>query len=112
MIVNERAPVTFTWLSSNEPLVLTDAVAEAAGLERNSADADRVVIRVEPNRTLSASPATVATIRLGQHILHDVDALVLPPEAEDLGARIGVDAWSGYNVTLQLDRLRLVMHQK
>jgi hypothetical protein len=111
-IVNEQTPVTITWLTSNEPLVLTDALAEAVGLDRDTTVSDPVAIHMEPGRKLLAQPVTVETIRLGQHVLHDVSGFVLPPEAEDLGARMGVDTWSEYAVTLQLDRLRLVIEPR
>jgi hypothetical protein len=108
-IVNEQTPVTVTWMTSNEPLVLTDALAEVVGLDRETTISDPLAIQVEPGRTLSAQPVTVDTIRLGRHVVHDVRAFVLPPEAEDLGARMGVATWSEYAVTLQLDGLRLVI---
>jgi hypothetical protein len=110
LIVNEQTPVTFSWLSSNEPLLLTDGVAESVGVDRNAADA--VSIHLESGRTQPAQPATLASVRLGRHVLHEVPAYVLPPEAEDAGARIGVDAWSDYEVAVQLDRLRLIVRAK
>ena len=51
----------------------------------------------------------VPQLRFGRHVLRDVDAYILAPEAADIGARIGAGAFAGYRVQLDADRLVLTV---
>jgi hypothetical protein len=66
-----------------------------------------VKIEVEEHSTAGARKAIVKTVRLGQCQLQSVAALVLPPEAEDLGCWIGRSALQKQRVRLEPERLRL-----
>ncbi len=109
LIVNERTPVTFTWQDSNDPLVMPDTIAEAAGIERAARGEPAVPIQLGRGRRLLTHSRTVSAIRLGKYVLGDVPCLVLPPEAEDVGAQIGIDAWSGYDAKVELERFRIFL---
>lgn len=110
-ILNERTPVTFTWQASNDPTVLTASIAESAGV--NIADSAEVFeMPFGRTRRLPTRRVVVRSIRFGEHVLHDVPAYVLPPEGEDLGARIGAEAFGDAQATVELERLRLVIRPR
>jgi hypothetical protein len=112
LLVNESTPVTFTWRDSNDPLIIPDSMAEAVGIERAEGGERAVPIQLGPGRRVEARLRTVATIRLGQYLLREVPCLVLPPEAEDVGAQIGIDAWSEYDAKVELQRFRLLLRPR
>lgn len=107
-ILNERTPVTFTWQTSNDPAVLTATMAESAGVDVTGAT-EVFEMPFGRTRRLSTRRVVVESIRFGEHVLHDVTAYVLPPEGEDLGARIGLDAFGETPVAVEFERLRLVI---
>jgi hypothetical protein len=106
-LLADRVPVNFSWQDSSEPTLVTASMVEAAGLQIPE-DAQSVPITVA-GRRLTARRIQIPTMRFGAILLTDVPALVLPPAAEDLGASIGPEAFSGHQVELQPDRLRLVI---
>lgn len=107
-IVNEVVPVTFTWRGSHDPTTLSTSMAEAAGLTIPPTS-PTVELPVQRNRTVKARVLRLPSVRLGKHVLRDVEAYVLPPEAEDLGAQLGLDALGDRIAREQPDRLRLLI---
>jgi len=107
-ILNEQTPVAFTWLGSFDPTTLTTSMAEAAGVCIPS-DATAVQLPVGQSRIVTARAVQVGSLRFGAHVFRDLSVLVLPPEAEDLGAQLGMDAFDGYVAREQPDRLRLLI---
>ena len=106
-LVEERAPVTFTWVADDDqPVVLTASAAAAAGL---SVPADAVSQRIAatPDREVRAQRITIGYLRLGKCVVRGVRAYVLPPEAEDLGNRLGSAALAGHQVRLDPEQLRM-----
>jgi len=110
-ILNERIPVTFTWQASAEPTVLTAGMIEAAGLTV-PASAEPIQMAFGRGRRLTVRQIIVPTIRFGGHVLRDVPAYVLPPEGEDLGARIGSEGLAESQVAVEPERLRLVIQPR
>lgn len=110
-LLNERTPVALTWQETSEPLVLTAGMAEAAGLTI-PADAPTATLSFPQNRRLLTRTVTVPALRFGKYVLHDLAAQVLPPEGEDLGARIGPLAFPQYRVSVDLERLRFGLQPK
>jgi len=106
-LLNDRVPVTFTWQDSSEPTVLTFSMVEAAGLSVPE-DADQVPLTLA-GRRLAARRMQTPLLRFGAALLRDVPILVLPPDAEDLGARIGAEGFPGYRVEIEAERLRLTI---
>lgn len=110
-ILNERVPVTFTWQASHDPTVLTASMAESAGV--NIPDSAEIFeMPFGRTRRLPTRRVVVQSIRFGEHVLRDIPAYVLPPEGEDLGARIGLEALDEYQATVELERLRLVIRPR
>ena len=107
-IIAERIPATFTWQDSAEPTLIPATLLEAAGVAV-PVDAETVELPLERHPGVKARPVVLPSVRFGGVLLHDVPALALPPEAEDIGARIGAHAFYGYTVELQPERLRLVI---
>jgi hypothetical protein len=106
-LVNDRTPVTFTWSDeTDQPVVLTASAAEAAGLSV-PADAPREEIPVGSKRTVVARQVTLDDVRLGRCVLRGVPAYVLPPEAEDVGNRLGRRALLEHRVRLEPTKLRM-----
>ncbi len=106
-IANETTPITFTWTSSPEPTLITAAMAEAIGLQTRRGVAEEIVSI--DKQTWRAKSATLPYLRIGKFEIREVKVLILPPEAEAAGARIGPAAFEGYRVEPQPSRLRLVV---
>lgn len=107
VLVDDRAVTTLTWSdASDQPLVLSASAAEAAAIAV-PADAPREEIVAAPGRKLIAQKITLGYLRLGHCVLQGVPAYVLPPEAEDLGSRIGPAALVGHRVRMEPERLRM-----
>jgi hypothetical protein len=111
LLAGETTPLTFTWTSSPEPTVITSAMAEAIGVEIPSQAAQQMVT-LAPMRTYAARRVKIPLVRLGSFETQEVEAWVLPPEGEDLGARIGPAALSGVGLEAQPERLRLLAKPK
>jgi hypothetical protein len=105
-IVAERAATTFTWDPQVDRVLLSGTAARLAGLP--AGQGTETEIRVE-RRKVTARRIVLRNLRFGSCVLHDVDALVLPPEAEDLGSRIGPAAFGELKVEIVPARLRLVI---
>lgn len=107
-IVNEQAPVTFSWSEQSEAMAyLPTSALEPCGLAA-PADASEKTIRLD-GRSLSVREITIPSLRLGKHVVKNVPAWVLPPEGEDLGARLPRAALPGLRVNIELARLRLTI---
>jgi hypothetical protein len=105
-LINDRAPLTFTWRDSATPTVITSNMRAAAGLPAPTG-APTATLELIRGRKSPAHAVTIPYVRFGRCLLRDVAAYVLRPEDEDLGARIGPEAFSGYRVTPQPPQLRL-----
>jgi hypothetical protein len=106
-LVEERAAATFTWTGDDEgPVVLTTSTAQAIGLVVPDG-AESEAIQAAPNREVTAKRITIGYLRLGRCVLRGVRAYVLPPEAEDLGNRLGRSALAGHRVRLEPQRLQM-----
>ena len=109
-IVNEQAPVTFTWSEESDgQLLLPTSTVESCGL---------AVAKDAPQRQLALAGRSLATreltlpyFRLGRHLVKNLAALVLPSEGEDLGARLPRNVLTGLRVSIELDRLRLTISE-
>jgi hypothetical protein len=107
LLLEERAVATFTWIADDQqPVVLTASTAEAAGLVVPEG-AVRETIPAAPRREVSAQRITIGYLRLGKCVLRGVTAYVLPPEAEDVGNRIGRAALASHRVRFEPERLRM-----
>ncbi len=107
VLLEERAGATFTWTANaDQPVVLTASTAEAAGLVV-PVDAIRETIQATDRRDVSAQRITIGYLRLGKCVLRGVRAYVLPPEAEDVGNRLGRETLAGHRVRLEPERLRM-----
>ncbi|HKD37869.1 MAG TPA: retropepsin-like aspartic protease [Pirellulales bacterium] len=98
-IVNDRRPLTFTLGKGDEPTAIAQNLAEAAGIVA-PADARRVKYHAGEGRDVTAQVARIPLIRFGRDTAKNVEALVLPPEAADIGARISSAALPGYKAQI------------
>ena len=106
-LLEDRIPVMFSWHKSHEPTVLTANMVEAAGVVIPD-DAPSVMLTLA-GRRLTTRRIPIRSLRFGGTHLKDIPVLVLPADAEDLGAWIGPDAFGEYHVQLDPPRLRLLI---
>lgn len=107
-MLNDLQSVTFTLQMKDSPLLLAASVAERLGLTaRDFAESPKEVDIA--GRRLSARPVKLASLRIGAGYWKDVPALVLPPEAEDLGSQLSPGVLAGYEVSLQPRRMVAVL---
>ena len=103
--------VTFTWSEESDAVVqVTRSVIDAAGIDISDASIEEIAIG--EGRKMRAARIKLGEIRLGKTVLRDVSALVLPPEAEDLGCILPRSALKGHSVQLEPERLRLWIDRK
>jgi len=103
--VNESADATFTFSQSGDPTVIPDSLLRGSGLEISPKTPRQHYQR--GNRKFDVRVVTIPYVRVGDHTLKDVRALVLPPEGEDLGARISRAAFHDFKVHVDGQRLRI-----
>ena len=96
--------MTFSWHESSGEALLTHSAARAAGIP-TSGD-KQFPVRVA-GKNYRAVRVTVPYVQVGHHLLKDVSAGVLPPEAEDAGSFIGAGALQGLRANLNEQALRL-----
>ena len=103
-----RTPVTFTWHESEEPVMLTASVIEAAGLDVRDAAVEREW-RFPDGKKLTLREFKIPYVRFGRHELTEVRAFALPPEGEQYGNHIGPTAFDGQSPVAEPKNLRLVI---
>ena len=107
-LLDERTRVTFSWNPDQELALIPSSMAELAGLEI-AADAKEDVLQVG-DRMIRVRRFRLRYLQFGNCLLRNVNAALLPPEAEDLGASLGEAAFTGHKVVVQREQLRMVFH--
>jgi hypothetical protein len=107
-IVEDRAALVFTWSPAESRVVITTNMAELAQLEVSQGKPARLRVA---GRDVMATQIEISTLRFGRHVLRNVQACVLPPEAEDLGARLGPKVFAPLVAAPQAERLQLVIEE-
>ena len=107
IIVNDRVPAIFSIRDSNGPTIIPDSLAQAAGVTFDP-DGRRAIYQLGKRR-LTLREATISSLRIGPHKLRNIKAYVLPPEGEDLGAKIGRIAFTGYETVVDGSRLQITL---
>jgi hypothetical protein len=106
-LADDHGPITFSWIdASHQPTLITATAAEAAGLTIPD-DAPREAVALDSSRRVMVRRMAVPYLRFGACVLRDVSVLILPPEAEDWGCRIGREALADHVVRVELERLRM-----
>jgi hypothetical protein len=104
-LVNEELPVTFSFYESNDPTVITYSMAESLGIDLSSAP--RTKVRLGGNSEFNVRQTRLGSVRFGRHVVRDLEALVLSPDDESAGARIGGRSLRGIRPRLEPERLML-----
>jgi hypothetical protein len=105
-LVSERTPVTLTYRPGSGPGLLPDSVLQKANIQIGD-NVPRMTLDVPDGRRLIVRPVTIEYLRLGPHLLEDLQFYALPPEGEDLGARITDETLSGRSARAVPELLRL-----
>jgi hypothetical protein len=105
-LVNDKQPLTFSFGDTSQRTVILQSQAEAAGLKWDDA-APRVKYRVAAGRDEMVRVVKIPRLRFGRVVLTNVEAGILPPEAADVGARIGPGAFERHGVHLDAEHLLL-----
>jgi hypothetical protein len=108
-IANEELPITFSFAESSEPTVITHSMADALQLKLASKSARE---RRIGGANVRGKSARLDSLRFGRHVLKDVQVIVLPPENENLGARISPAALQGLRARIVPERLLLRLEAK
>jgi len=106
-ICNERAPATFTWSPDLRHALVTTGSFQAAGLQLPD-DSRPSQFRYQGS-TIDVQRIRLPYLQFGNCLLRDVPALLLPPEYEHLGNRIGGPTFEGYQVRPDPARLRVTL---
>jgi hypothetical protein len=106
-IVDDRFPITFTWEPSGARVLIPYSMAELAGLDISQGESVEI-----PEHKVRATRIELSSLRFGGHLLRDVEAFVLPPAGEYLGARIGPKAFKGLKVAPQPEQLKLLIQER
>ena len=85
IVLDDRVAVTATIDRGNGPPLLTATVAESLELSPSENATRRITV---DKRELTVRAARLGVLRIGGVIAKDVEALILPPEAESLGNHI------------------------
>jgi Aspartyl protease len=107
-IIDDRRPLTFTLDSVDEPALIPQNLAEAAGLPID-ADAPKTTYHVSDGRDVKAQVIKIGQVRLAGHVVKSVTAYILPPEAADLGARVGPNSLPGMHLHVNAARFQIVV---
>jgi hypothetical protein len=104
-IANEELPITLSYYDKDEPAVITHTMAESLGIALDGKQPKAT--RLDGGHNVQAKPARLASLRFGRHLLANIEVLVLAPEQENLGARIGRSALKNLRVQVAPERLLL-----
>jgi len=107
-LINDRRPLTFSFGNQGEQTIIPQNQAETAGIVP-SPDAKKISYHVAEGRDVPALVVQIPQLRLGRNVAKNVEALILPPEAADVGARIGPNALPGYRPRIDAARLLLII---
>src|SRR5262249_31637123 len=109
ILIGDATPAACTLADRGPPLVIPDSVARAAGLVA-AKDVPRQRYTAADGRSLELRVVKVPRIRIGGRVISQVEAWLLPPEAEDLGVLLSRQYLGGYQFELDPAKLRLVLH--
>jgi hypothetical protein len=105
-IVNGATPVTLSLRHSNGPTHLPHSVVTSLG---TSMEGVPTVTYTVGSRTLTCRQIKLETVQIGGLVLNNVEALALPPEGEDLGAKLGRAAYDAFYFDVDVSQLRLTI---
>ena len=108
LLLEDAAPVACTLVDQGPPLLLPESVARAVGVSLDAKAPLRRYIAAD-GRQFDVRVAQLKQIRLGGRMFSNVEALVLPPEGEDLGVVLSRHYLGGIKLQLQPQRLSLIL---
>jgi hypothetical protein len=107
LLIGNATSAACTLADTGPVLVLPETVARAAGVALDE-KTPRRKFTAPDGRQLDVRVVKLRHIRLGPRTLSNVETLVLPPEAEDLGVVFNYQHLGSQRAELQPQRLRIV----
>ncbi len=104
LILGDETPFTFSLHEAEGPTLIPASLVQLARLPLDRQGEWRQ--HREAGRKLMVRATTIPVLRVGKFVLRNLPAWVLPPEGEDLGARISVAAFSPLRPELDAEHLR------
>lgn len=108
LILNDATPVILGYTTQAEYSVLSADKAKEMGLKIDD-NAPQVNLDTEGGRQLMARKIKIPSLRIGKHVLKDVEVLVLPPDAVLFPTYLGTGAFKDLNYTIVRDEFRFLI---
>ena len=102
-------PAACSLAEQGPALILPESVARAAGLSLGQELPKRQFAAAEGRPPLDVRVVQLKRIRLGDKVITNVEAYILPPEGEDLGVVLNRQYIGGYRLELHPRLLRLMV---
>ena len=109
LLIGDSTPAACSLAEQGPALSLPETVARAAGIPLGQDLPKRRFTAADGRQPLDVQVVQLKRVRLGGHVFTNVEAYVLPPEAEDLGVVLNGRYLGGYKIELQPRFLRLVV---
>jgi len=104
-ILNEQTPATFSYADERQPTLITASLGQTLGV--SPAEGATPQTYQAGNRKLDVRPVKLPSLRIGKFVIRETPALLLPPEAEDLGSQLSASALRAYRVRIDPHRMSL-----
>jgi hypothetical protein len=102
-VVCDSMPITFSLRESDGPTHLPSSMAQSLGIAVDNLPKAEYAFG---GRKLVCQKIVLPSVRIANREFKNVAALLLPPEGDDLGAKLGRDAYAGYHLEADLASLR------
>ena len=109
LLIGDSMPAACSLAEQGPALILPESVARAAGLSLGQELPKRQFAAAEGRPPLDVRVVQLKRIRLGDKVITNVEAYILPPEGEDLGVVLNRQYIGGYRLELQPRLLRLMV---
>ncbi|MCE9553029.1 MAG: hypothetical protein K8T91_06580 [Planctomycetes bacterium] len=109
LLIGESTPAACSLVEQDPALILPESVARAAGIVLGQNLPKRRFTPADGRPPLEVQVVQLKRIRLGSHVITNVEAYILPPGAEDLGVMLSRRYLSGSRLELQPRMLRLIV---
>jgi len=108
VVLNGKGPMPMVFDTGASSISLPAAMAQDIGLTL-SADAPKVQVRIANGDTVTATRATIESVRVGQFEANDVECLIMPAELRDVPPLLGGAFINRFNYKMDPDTGKLTL---